>query len=155
MNQVERHRAVRMRGRGGFTLVETLVTIAVPLVMLPVIVEGFTIAGRIARLTRQRAEAVAIAQSKMDELVATGTWQQGGQSGEESYRQLTYTWTSEISSWDEAVNQQMVNLQRLDVTVTWPFSGSDVPQKVQLTTVVYLPDTSIQTAGSTQTTGRP
>jgi len=144
-------RGARGRGAraGGFTLIEVLVTIAVLLVMLPAIVGGFKQAADIARLTRQRAEATALAQSKMDEMVATGLWQQGGTRGEETYRATVYTWEASLSNWEEADVHPLLNLQRLDVTVSWTFRSTDVPQKVQLTTVVYLPDTTTQTVAKT------
>jgi type II secretory pathway pseudopilin PulG len=140
-------------GAGGFTLIDVIVTIAVLLVLLPVVVEGFKLAGDMARLTRQRAEATSVAQSKLDEILATGEWQLGDSSGIEQIRTIEYEWSATLTSWEEAEVQPLpTTLQRLDVTVQWTFRAGEVKQQVQLSTVVYLPDTTTQTTGTTGTT---
>ena len=59
------------RRRFGFTLVEVLATISVISIVIPVIMQGISIATGLASITRQRAEVVQLAQSKLDELVVS------------------------------------------------------------------------------------
>ena len=130
--------------RHGFTLIEALVTIVVLVVMLPVIVQGFNLASKAAIHTRQRAEATAFARSTMDMLVSTGDWQNGNFTDEETHRATTYEVEATLNNWEEADNQQLVDLQRLDVTVRWTFEYQ--PEEITLSTVVYLPNVTSTTS---------
>jgi len=105
--------------------------------VMPALMKAYTICGDIAGLSRQRAEALAVAQSVMDELIATAEWQGGTPSGEEKPGPTTYTWTSSLSDYDEA------NTHLLTVIVNWQHSGQI--QEVRLDTVVYVPDTTTTT----------
>ena len=62
----------RSRHALAFTLIEVLVTISVISIVIPVIMQGISIAAGLASITRQRAEVISLAQSKLDELVVTG-----------------------------------------------------------------------------------
>ena len=58
------------RGRGGFTLVEVLASLALVAVILPVAMEGVSLAVGAAGLARDRIEAASLAETK---LVPSGT----------------------------------------------------------------------------------
>jgi type II secretory pathway pseudopilin PulG len=136
------------RGRRGFTLLEAIVTIVVLIVTLPAIVAGFDLASRIALATKQRAEATALARSRMDYLVATGGWQNGdGLTYEETDGNTTFQCVGSLETWDEANVQQLTNVQQLDMSVTWTFEGKE--NVVTISTVVYLPDYTPQAPGTT------
>jgi type II secretory pathway pseudopilin PulG len=134
----------------GFTLAEALCTIVVLVAILPALVEGFTIAGKVASRTRQRAEATALAQSIMDEMVSTGEWQNGTTNGtdQSSKTGLEYEYEVSLSDWSEADTQQLNDLEQMDVTVHWHFEG--IQEEVVLSTVVYIPESTI-TTGATGT----
>jgi len=133
-----RHRASR-----GFTLMEVLMAILILMIVVPSLMRAYSVCADVAGLTRQRAEALAVAQSAMDQLIATSDWQNGTPSGEEKPGPTTYTWSSELADFDEA------NTHRLTVIVSWIHAGQ--PQEVRLDTVVYVPDDTT----TTTTTGLP
>jgi prepilin-type N-terminal cleavage/methylation domain-containing protein len=138
------------RSRAGFTLVEVLCTLMVLLVLLPVTMESISAASRIASLTRQKAEATALAQSQMDELLATQgveslqgiTGGQTGQTeGEETHRAITYHWKATFGQFDSGDFNQDNTVQQLDLTVSWVYQG--YPQEIKLSTLVYTPDPNV------------
>lgn len=140
-----RMNTVRRRGRGGvrgFTLVEVLAAILILSIVVPSLIKAYTVCGSIASLSRQRAEALGIAQSSLDELVATREWMNGTPSGEEKPGPTTYQWETSLTSWEEA------NTQLLTITVSWLNAGQR--QEMKLETVVYTPDET-----GTSTTGLP
>ena len=126
-------RLVRPRA-GGFTLIEALAAIGVLMILIPVILQGFTLAGVVALTTRQTAEATALAQSKLDEIIATGDWQYGSTSGDVDIGPTRYQWVTELDQYETEVN-----VQTLTVTVNWVRRAT--LNKVALTTVVYTPQT--------------
>jgi general secretion pathway protein I len=134
---------VRRRPARGFTLIEVLAAILILSIVVPSLMQAYTICGNIAALSRQRAEALAIAQSSLDEIVATQEWLNGTPGGEEKPGPTVYTWQSALTPWEEA------NTQLLTVTVHWTSAGQ--PQEVKLDTIVYTPDETL----TTTTTGLP
>jgi type II secretion system protein I len=130
---------------GGFTLMEVLAAIMILTIVVPSLMKAYTICGQIAALSRQRAEALSIAQSNLDEIVATNEWMNGAPSGEEKPGPTPYTWETSLSEWEET------NLQLLTITVHWQSAGQQ--QEVKLETVVYTPDDT--TGTTTMTTGLP
>ncbi len=138
----------RSRRTGGFTLLEAIITMVVLIVTLPAIVGSFNLASRMAISTKQKAEATALARSRMDYVVATGGWQTGdGMSYEEQDGNTTFQCVGAVSDWQQATTQQLTNVKQLDMTVSWVFEG--VPQEVVLSTVVYIPDYTPQAPGTT------
>lgn len=133
----------RRRSPRGFTLMEVLMAILILSIVVPSLMQAYTICGSIAAISRQRAEALAIAQSTLDELLATAEWQNSTPSGEEKPGPTPYTWQTSLTGWEES------NTQLLTVTVNWTSGGQK--QEITLETVVYLPD---QTT-TTTTTGLP
>lgn len=117
--------------RFGFTLVEVLATIAVISIVIPVIMQGISIATRLASITRQRAEVVLLAQSKLDEMLITGEWQTAELSGDFSPDHPNYQWQVAVDDWDE------LDMKQLQISVTWESRGTQ--REVQLSTLVYVP----------------
>jgi hypothetical protein len=122
---------------------EVLMAILILSIVVPSLMQAYTICGSIAAISRQRAEALAIAQSTLDELLATSEWQNSTPSGEEKPGPTTYTWQTALSGWEES------NTQLLTVTVNWTSGGQK--QEITLETIVYLPDETT----TTTTTGLP
>lgn len=113
-------RRASLRGRGhGFTLMEVLAALALVAVVLPVVMQGFSIASSLASSAKDRTEAAALADSKLNELVATGVWNQGVLSGDFAPDQPNYRWKAEVKNWDSST------LQELDVHVVWTSRGAD------------------------------
>src|SRR5215213_11518039 len=108
------------RRRGGFTLTEVLATLLLVAIVLPSVMQGISLATAAAGTARQRSEATALAESKLNELVATNQWQSGGLSGdfgEQGEQFAGYAWQAEVQSWVEPSARQ------LQVHVTWYARG--------------------------------
>jgi type II secretory pathway pseudopilin PulG len=126
----------------GYTLIEALAAIAVLLIVIPVLLQGFSIAGMIATAARQRADATALAQSRLDEIIATQSWQAGMQ--DETVREGVYDYqcTPSLESWDSGE----VNIQLLRMTVSWETAGGT--RHVTLSSLVWQPSLTEQTSGT-------
>jgi type II secretory pathway pseudopilin PulG len=126
--------------RRGLTLIEALTTIGVMAALLPVLLHGFALAGRIAESTRDTAQATALAQSQLERLIATGEWQNAG-SGDETVVPTTFHWEASLTAFESETN-----VQTLTVTVRWARHGTE--QNVALTSLVYLSNTASQSNSS-------
>jgi prepilin-type N-terminal cleavage/methylation domain-containing protein len=115
--------------RRGVTLAEVLAAIAIMVIVLPVIMQGISIATGLASITRQRAQATSLAQSKLNELVATNQWQTAALNGDFGADAPGYQWQASATDWEEA------NLTQLQVSVTWTNRGT--PREVILDTLIY------------------
>ena len=129
-------------GRRGFTLIEALAAITVVIIVIPVLLEGFNLAGAIAISSRQTSDATALAQSQLEELIATQQWQAGAASGEEIIGNIPYNWVASTDVWDNEPN-----VQQLTVTVSWqPCRGKR--SEIALTSLVYQSQSTIQTTAT-------
>jgi type II secretory pathway pseudopilin PulG len=126
--------------RGGFTLIEALAAIMLMVIVIPTLLNGFGIASKIATYSRQRADATALAQSKLDEIVATQSWQTGMTAGDEKVGVYTYHYEATIGDWDKGE----AGIQQLTMTVSW----NDGARNLQLTTLLWQPGSTIQTTSS-------
>jgi type II secretion system protein I len=137
----------RARSRAGFTLPEVLATLLLVAIVLPSVMQGISLATAAAGTARQRSEATALAESKLNELVATNQWQSGGLSGDFGEQWREYTWQAEVQSWVEPTARQLL------VHVVWNARGRNYD--VALATLVYSapPVTSGTTSGTTATPG--
>jgi prepilin-type N-terminal cleavage/methylation domain-containing protein len=121
--------------RTGFTLIECLATMLLMAIVLPVAMKGIDTTLRSADSTRNRTEAAGLAQSKLSELVVSGSavWSSGGLSGDFGPDWPAYKWNATVSPW---VNDtQNVGLEQLDVQVTW--TSRNQPQSVTVSGLVY------------------
>ena len=130
------------RGAGGFTLVEALAALVLVGIVLPVAMRGMSLALSMGSDTVRRTKAVLLAQSKMEELVATGAWEDSalegdfnetpsgesvvkeGKGGETEYR-----WSATVEDWLD------ISVKQLTVHVTW--GERDLEREVVLTTLIY------------------
>ena len=125
----------------GFTLIEVLAAIGVMVILMPVLLKGFAIAGNIATMTRQKAEATALAQSELDELIATQDWQFGTPSGNATFGPDAFDWTTSMGDFQDATGSA-INVETLTITVHWNHRGVD--NHIQLDTLVYIPGSAVQ-----------
>ena len=138
------------RGRAGFTLIEVLATLMLFAIVLPVMMRAASVSTQAAAHAKRRNEAGSLAQSKLDEVMASYTAQTAQSSGGSGLTGMSgatgsigssgdfgpdwpdYKWSVEVQPWSQ-VND--ANVQQLDVHVTWVDRGQ---QSVTLSTVVYL-----------------
>jgi len=97
---------------------------------------GFTLSTSAATTARHRTEAGALAESKLNELVATGQYQSASLQGDFAPDWPEYTWSSTLSPWGQGQGAQGTNIvQQLDVQVSWKLGTGD--QSVTVSTLVY------------------
>jgi type II secretory pathway pseudopilin PulG len=132
--------------RRGFTLVEALAAIAVMMIIIPVVLQGFVLADSIAKVTKQTSDATVLAQSQMERIIATEDWMSGSTGGDETIEPIRYHWDAILSDYN---GQQ--GLQTLKVTVTWDWHGR--VRTVELATLVYIPDNGSSTNSMQQIGG--
>lgn len=120
--------------RHGMSLAEVLATIAIVAIVIPVAMQGVSLATALASVTRQRAEATTLAESKLNELMLSGQWQTAALGGDFGADWPGYRWQAAVNNWDEA------DMRLLEVQVNWSSRGTD--REVKLSTLVYVPETS-------------
>ncbi len=140
------------RRRRGFTLIEVLAALMLLAIALPVVMQGITLASSAGSLAKRRTEAGGLAESKLNELVATNAWQSNSLSGDFGPDWPDYTWTAELLTWSQGQGlgtQGSNTVQQLDVHVLWR-SGIG-QQSVTVSTLVYqsASSTSGTSSGST------
>lgn len=122
-------RATRIhRFSRGFTLVEVLAAMTLAAIVLPVAMRGVSISLSAANHARRQAQAVILAEATLAEVIATGEWQSGEQSGDFGEEAPGFQWRAVSSAWDTE------SLQCLEVTVSWVSMG--VEREVTLATLV-------------------
>lgn len=110
-------RTTAWRSRSAFTLIELLVALAMIAVVLPVTMAGISMAISLSGQARQRTLAAMLAQSKLNELIADGSWQNGGNQGDFSDQAPGFAWSFQTQSWTDS------RMIQLAVTVTWKRRG--------------------------------
>jgi hypothetical protein len=114
--------------------VEVLATIVLMGIVLPAAMEGISQCIRATSIARQKSEAAALADAKLNELIATGDWQFGATSGDFGEDWPGYQWKAGTSEFSDPT------LQQLSVQVVWASRGEQ--RDVTLTTLVYLSQSS-------------
>lgn len=87
--------------RRGFTLVEVLAAMVFMAIVIPVVVEGLTIATRAGVATERRREAAELADQELTDQVVTGDWQNGNQQGDFMPDHPGFQWQLTTEAWDQ------------------------------------------------------
>ncbi|CAN5557208.1 hypothetical protein BH10PLA1_BH10PLA1_19490 [soil metagenome] len=130
-----------LRGEGAraFTLVEVLAALLLIAIVLPVVMQGLSLATNAAGSAKRRTEAAGLAESKLNELVATGSWQTGNLSGDFAPDWPEYRWEANLKTYDSDSSGQSV--QELDLRVIWTQRSRD--ESVALSTLTYAKGASL------------
>lgn len=149
------HRGVPFSGRdrAGLSLIEVLATLVLVGIVLPVAMQGISVATSAGGVARRSAEAAALAEAKLNELVVTQEWNSGMLSGDFGEEWPDYTWKAETLDWLENPSGLDMSLVRLDVYVSWISRGEE--RSVTVSTLVYSGDTSTFTDSSESETSPP
>jgi prepilin-type N-terminal cleavage/methylation domain-containing protein len=116
----------RTRRRRGFTLVEVLATMVLLAIILPVAMKGISLAMAAGATARRTADAATLAEAKLNELVADGTWTSGQLSGNFAPDQPDYQWQCVTATRD-------YGLTEIGVRVTWLDRG--LPRQLTVATL--------------------
>jgi len=123
---------MKMNTRKGFTLIEVLAALLLIAIVLPVVMQGLSLASAAAGSARRRTEAAGLAESKLNELVATGSWQTGNVSGDFAPDWPEYRWEAALSTYSSDSSGQ--SLEEIDLRVMWTQRGRE--ESVALSTLV-------------------
>jgi general secretion pathway protein I len=123
------------RRRSAFTLVEVLATLVLIGIVIPVAMQGVSVAMTAASNARRTSEAASLAEAKLNQLVVTGEWQFAGQSGDFGAQWPGYRWTVETAQRDYGVTE-------IALHVTWQERGGKDRSLTLSTLAAVLEDTS-------------
>jgi prepilin-type N-terminal cleavage/methylation domain-containing protein len=104
--------------RKGFTLIEVLATMVLLAIVLPVAMQGLSIALASATHARRTAEAASLAEMKLNDLLTQSVTAATGLSGDFSPQHPEYRWTYESAPVDYGATEVLLR-------VTWVERGQE------------------------------
>ena len=114
--------------RRGFTIIEVLSTLVLIGIVVPAAMRGVSLATSAGSIAKRTAEASALAESKLDELIASGEWRIGSLTGDFGEGFAEYRWVAQAREADS-------ELTELSVEVLFESVGRE--RSVSLTTLVW------------------
>ncbi|MBI5381665.1 MAG: type II secretion system protein [Opitutae bacterium] len=125
------------RSRRGFTLAEVLCALVLMAIVIPVAMQGVSVASRAGSLGERKATAMRIARSVLNELLVTEQAIETSASGTVTEGSTAYPWTMESTPWSEDA------MSVLTVKVTFSVQGNSYDVSVS---TLYDPYASSTTA---------
>lgn len=129
--------ASRRAAARAFTLVEVLAALLMMAIIIPVAMQGMSVASRAGLLGQRKAAAMRIADRVLNELIVEGQTAQNSSSGTVAEGDTNYPWTMRSENWSE---DQMT---QLTVTVTFTVQGNDYD--VSASTLIVPPGSTTMT----------
>jgi len=127
------HAHEAQRSHSAFTLVEVLAALMLIAIVIPVVMQGITVAANTASAARHRNEATGLAESKLAEIVATAQWQTGTLAGDFSPDWPDYRWEATVQPWAQDTSD--ASLQQIDLRLIWNARGRE--NSLTLSTLAY------------------
>lgn len=109
---------VLRRGRAAFTLVEVLAALLMMAIIIPVAMEGMSVASRAGVLGTRKAAAMRVAERLLNEVLIENQLQQTTGGGTLVDGDVSYPWTMRTENWSEDAMQVMT------VTVSFVVQGN-------------------------------
>ena len=106
-----------------FTLAEVLAAMVFMAILIPVALEGLSIASRAGEVAARKSEAALVAEKILNETIVTTNWNTGGQSGTVRQGSRDFRWKLNNEAWNQDSNQSGMRL--LLVEVTFETQGRD------------------------------
>jgi len=100
---------------GGFTLIEVLAALLLMAILVPVTMEGVSVASRAGTLGQRKAVAMRVAERLLDEMIVTGQVTSGAATGSIVNGDTTYPWTMKSTPWTEDTMTQITVQVSFDV----------------------------------------
>ena len=129
------------RATAGFTLAEVLAALVFMAILIPVALEGLSIASRAGEVAARKGDAALVAERILNESLVTTNWNQTVQSGTLRQGFRDFRWTLRNDSWNGDPNQSVMRL--LTVEVKFAAQGQDY--SVHLSTLANSPSLFAQT----------
>jgi len=135
--ELQKRRVLPLRCGGnaagaGFTLAEVLAALVFMAILIPVALEGLSIASRAGTIAARKSEAALVAERVLNESVITTNWNTTVQNGTVRQGVRDFRWTLRNDPWDKDPNQNAMRL--LSVEVTFAAQGRD--HSVRMSTLV-------------------
>ena len=89
------------KNSAGFTFAETLAAMLFVAIVIPVAMEGITIANKAGTVANRKWEAAQLADNLLNEMVITDDWRYGSSEGDFGEDWPGYKWTLEDSAWED------------------------------------------------------
>jgi type II secretory pathway pseudopilin PulG len=127
------------RANAGFTLAEALAALVFMAIVISVAVQGVRVATQAGEVGVRKSVAARVAESALNELIVTGRWQQGAQSGSVVENGIPYQWSASQDTWNGNTaasisgNSGSVAVRLLTVRVVYGVQGR--PYDVSLSTL--------------------
>jgi len=88
-------------GTSAFTLAEVLAAMAFLAIVVPVIIEGLSLASRAGEVAERKTAAARIAERVLNESIITTNWSQSSLSGTITEGAREFNWTLHNEAWSE------------------------------------------------------
>jgi type II secretory pathway pseudopilin PulG len=129
-----------------FTLAEVLAALVFMAILIPVALEGLSIASRSGEVAARKSEAALVAESILNENIVTTNWNTSLQNGTVRQGVHDFQWTMRNNQWDQDPNA--TTMRQLSVEVKYTAQGHEY--SVRLATLVDSSPPQIQTTTTTQ-----
>jgi type II secretory pathway pseudopilin PulG len=106
------------RPRSGFTLAEVLAALLFMAIVIPVAVEGLSVASRAGEVAQRKAAAARVAERVLFENQIVTNFSKAMQSGTIQDGQLSFNWTLRNEPWSVDRNTTAPHLLTAEVTFT-------------------------------------
>jgi prepilin-type N-terminal cleavage/methylation domain-containing protein len=103
----------------GFTLAEVLAALLMMAIIIPVAMEGMSVASRIGVLGQRKAAAMRVAERVLNEQIVENQTQQSSANGTALDGDTRYPWTMRTQPWSEDAMLELI------VTVTFVVQGNE------------------------------
>jgi type II secretory pathway pseudopilin PulG len=116
----------------GFTLAEVLAALVFMAILIPVALEGLSIASRAGEVAARKSEAALVGERLLSENIITTNWSQGVQNGTLRQGARDFRYLLRNDPWSQDPNQS--SMRQLSVEVKFAAQGHDY--SVRLSTLV-------------------
>ena len=129
------------RSADGFTLAEVMAALVFMAIVIPVALEGLSIATRAGEVAARKSDASLVAERILNESLVTTNWTQTVQSGTLRQGIQDFRWTLRNDPWTGDRDQTMIRLLTVDVA----FAAQGKDYSVRLSTLANTPSMTTQT----------
>jgi prepilin-type N-terminal cleavage/methylation domain-containing protein len=129
------------RFQAGFTLAEVMAALVFMAIVIPVALEGLSIATRAGEVAARKSDAALVAERILNESLVTTNWTQTVQSGTLRQGMQDFRWTLRNDPWNGDRDQTITRL--LTVDVAFAAQGKDF--SVRLSTLANNASLTTQT----------